>query len=221
MSSRKMGYIFPKKIQDAMHGEQTHLHIGGYYERNTKTDHAIGEEFTESDGTKWIQKDGYKSKVGKLDDVRIDLHTCPVCKRFLRTRLDINMMTLTNKCFECVLKEENEMRANGTYEQYEKEKMKQNAISFYTDAKNSLISYLDDIRERTSIDFVESDGHIEKWSLDDKEKIIEFCEKELKDIENTLHKINTGEYENEEDAESTISSEIKRIHKEAITESIV
>lgn len=218
MSSRKMGYIFPKKIKEAMQGEQTHLQVGGYYKKNAEIEHAIGEELIESDGSKWIQKDGYKSKVGKFDEIRKDLHTCPVCHRFLRTRLDINMMTLTNKCFECVLKEENEMRANGTYEQYEKEKMKQNAISFYTDAKNSLISYLADIKSRTSIDFVESDGHIEKWSIDGRDKIIEFCEKELIDIEETLRKINSGEYEDEENDTTT---EVDGSYKEADSKNIV
>jgi isopropylmalate/homocitrate/citramalate synthase len=54
---------------------------------------------------------------------------CPECKKVLKRQLDEKMWYLYQHCFDCQIKIENKMRIDGTYNEWEQEKVKQNKLS--------------------------------------------------------------------------------------------
>ena len=55
---------------------------------------------------------------------------CPKCDVIMKKRLDNKFWNMYGHCFDCQIKIENKMRMTGKYEDWEKEKVKQNKISF-------------------------------------------------------------------------------------------
>ena len=58
---------------------------------------------------------------------------CPECKKVLKRQLDEKMWYLYQHCFDCQIKVENKMRIDGTYNEWEQEKVKQNKLSWIRD----------------------------------------------------------------------------------------
>ena len=54
---------------------------------------------------------------------------CPECDKIMKKRLDNKMWYLYGHCFDCQIKIENKMRIDGTYNEWEHEKVKQNKLS--------------------------------------------------------------------------------------------
>jgi ribosomal protein L37AE/L43A len=64
-----------------------------------------------------------------MQDVRMPLF-CKKCDKLMKKRLDDKMWGLYNHCFNCQLQFEHKLRLEGKYDEWEKEKVKQNKISF-------------------------------------------------------------------------------------------
>ena len=72
-------------------------------------------------------------KISRLSDVMKEARMpmfCPKCDVIMKKRLDDKFWNMYGHCFDCQIKVENKMRIDGTYEAWEKEKIKQNKISF-------------------------------------------------------------------------------------------
>ena len=54
---------------------------------------------------------------------------CPACKKVMKRHLDEKMWYIYQHCFDCQIKIENKMRIDGTYNEWEHEKVKQNKLS--------------------------------------------------------------------------------------------
>ena len=67
---------------------------------NKKTERVIGEVWTDDNGQKWVQKDGYKSKVSRFDKIRklITADKCPCCNKKI-TNFDKQFIKRENKLF--------------------------------------------------------------------------------------------------------------------------
>ena len=61
----------------------------------------IGDSWIDGNGQKWIQKSGYKVKIGKLTDIRkiIDNSVCPICSKSA-TRWDKQFISSEGKCHD-------------------------------------------------------------------------------------------------------------------------
>ena len=64
-----------------------------------------------------------------MQDVRMPLF-CPSCGKVMKKRLDDKMWRLYGHCFDCQLDFEHKLRLEGKYEEWEKQKVKENKISF-------------------------------------------------------------------------------------------
>ena len=75
----------------------------------------------EKDDRTWTIKDGIKQNVTKLDKAK-KVHTmplfCPKCKKVMKNRNDKAYYNIHKTCFKCVIKEEDKMKRNGTFEAY-------------------------------------------------------------------------------------------------------
>tara|TARA_R110002051_G_C8695457_1_gene493648 strand:+ start:562 stop:1110 length:549 start_codon:yes stop_codon:yes gene_type:complete len=93
---------------------------------------------------------------------------CPECKKVMKKRLDDKMYRLYSHCFDCQLKIENKMRIDGTYDDWEKEKVKANRVSWIKDQRISI----EEFKEQKTPEYynqVNPDGYSidkEKWDMD-------------------------------------------------------
>ena len=72
-------------------------------------------------------------KISRLSDIMKEARMpmfCPKCDVIMKKRLDRKFWNMFNHCFDCQVKIENKMRIDGTYEEWEKSKIKENKISF-------------------------------------------------------------------------------------------
>jgi len=93
---------------------------------------------------------------------------CPKCDKVMKKRLDDKMYRLYNHCFDCQLEVENKMRIEGTYDEWEKEKVKANTMSWIKEQRISI----EEFKKQKSPEFyqqVRPDGYSvdkEKWDMD-------------------------------------------------------
>ena len=67
---------------------------------------------------------------------------CPECDKVMKHRLDDKMWRLFGQCFDCQVKMENKKRIEGTYDEWAREKVLRNQLSFLKDQLQSLDQYV-------------------------------------------------------------------------------
>jgi ribosomal protein L37AE/L43A len=158
-----------KKMLDGTHRTQNKTTVGfsdadKVAKQNQKR--AIGECWVEN-GEEWEQREGFKIKKGKMDEIRQLIAnkmptTCPKCNNPMTKRLDEKFWKLEKHCFDCQVDFEHNLRIEGKYEEYEKQRMLANAENWLNDAEA-------EARElaaafRNPLTYANADGTIENWS---------------------------------------------------------
>ena len=160
-----------KEMLEGRHVSQNKIQVG----YTPETDHSVrilGEKWTDADGNEWERRDGYSVKLGK--EWQQELHSylngfknCPKeqCTCTLPKKLDKKMNTIHGMCFDCVIDMEHKLKIEGKYKDYEKDKMKQNAIAWVAQAEKDK-DYIIEELIRSKFEFVNSNGLVEKWVSD-------------------------------------------------------
>lgn len=155
----------------------------------TQQSREVGETWVDDDGHRWIQQQGFREKVSKLQSARIPLW-CPQCKQIMNHRWDTKMYYVHGKCFNCVIKMEGEMRRAGTWEAHEKKVLRGREIGYLKD----FLVELREARNTVSVaEFATGVGAIESWDVDveqikqDLETDILKYEARLKELEDQEH----------------------------------
>ena len=125
---------------------------------------------------------------------------CPKCDKVMNKRLDDKMYRLHNQCFDCQIKFEAKLRAEGKYEMWERKKVLNNQLSYVKDQ----IESIKDWKEQASKPFESLDQvgikdvelqkekwsqnteQVEKWSkeaLEELNKLKEDVEEKLNSLE--------------------------------------
>ena len=114
-----------------------------YSKESERQNNALGDILTGKEPEKRIMV-GYKGKkeekgdiIPKMTELMKDVRMpwfCPECDSVMKKKLDNKMWTLFGHCFDCQVKIENKLRIEGKYEEWEKEKIRKNKISFIKDA---------------------------------------------------------------------------------------
>ena len=166
-----------KAVNQMIRGEhRTQTQKTKGYEKKS-IERQLGDSWVDKYGQKWIQKNGYRAKVGKLSKIRniIEQSTCPVCSKNA-TNFDKQFITREGKCHDCVVKQETLMVCEGymtnepIYEQWERKKIRKNVESFLEDASKDVQMLK---QKFTRTDYINSDGTIDKWKLPESVKAIE------------------------------------------------
>ena len=125
----------------------------------------IGDRWVDENGKEWEQRDGYKITVTKVLDKLKDIRmpdVCPKCnKSMMKKNLDERMWTIHKMCFDCVIDMEHQLRIEGKFDDYEKQKVYENAMSWLRDAEKDVEDVVEAYRQ---VSFANSDGTLEKWS---------------------------------------------------------
>lgn len=174
-----------KKLIAGQHESQQKVQVG-YTEENKEdtTSRKIGNKWFDEDGNEWEQRNGYKIKLGKawqqeLHEYLNTFQNCPneTCTCGMPKKIDEKMKRIHGMCFDCVIDMEHKIRLEGTWDEYEKRKVKQNALAWLVEAerdKNSIAS------ELSRMEFTNDFGDIEEWKTPfNKEEMLEKIENEF------------------------------------------
>ena len=137
--------------------------------------HVVGDTWEESDsvGNKFIieQQDGFRIKKTKnskiFQELRDDLRSFPACRKETCTcsgthPIDKKMQIIHKMCFDCVIDMEHEMKKAGTYEEYEQNKIRENALAWLAAAERDVVMLKQTYTQ--AAEFVtNSDGALETW----------------------------------------------------------
>ena len=116
---------------------------------------------------------------------------CPECSKVMKSRLDRRFYYMVRKCHDCVVKEETKMRINGTFDEYEKSKVRENKKSYIRDLKQSIEEWKNSPASVTYFNQVRPDGYSldeEKWEVNENEVkiLIKEAEEYLEKLEETI-----------------------------------
>lgn len=215
MSKKLQNIKAVQQMLDGTHKFQTKKTIGfsdadATAKRNER--HEIGDVWEEADpvtGVVYVieQRDGFRIRKSKntdiLQSVRDEIRSFPNCRKETCTcaqkngtlhPLDEKMRKIHGMCFDCTIEMEHELKKEGKYEEYEQNKVRENALAWLASAERDV-----ELLKQTytqAIDFVSNtDGATETWSA--KMTPEEFEEKIQKEFnkfkENFLKKLNGEE----------------------------
>ena len=149
----------------------------GYSKETERQNQALNDILAGNETEKRVMV-GYKSKEKEkgdiipkmteiMQDVRMPLF-CKECNKVMKKRLDDKMWRLYGHCFDCQIKIENKLRIEGKYEEWEKEKIKQNKIAFIKDQIQTIEEWKDmkapEWYNQVGVNYPEMEK--EKWSVD-------------------------------------------------------
>lgn len=169
----------------------------------------IWEEIDPISGTVTIveQREGFRIRKSKnsevMQEVRDYIRSFPNCQKETCTcvkphPLDEKMRKLNGMCFDCTIEFEHELKKQGKFDEYARDKMRKNALAWLAQAEQE-VELLKQIYTQASTAVINADGMTEK--IDAQMTPEEFAEKVEKSFaeykENFLKKLN-GEI-NEDD----------------------
>ena len=175
----------------------------GYSKETERQNKALGDLLKGQTPEKRVMV-GYKGKeqesgdqISRLSDIMKEARMpmfCPECDVIMKKRLDNKFWSMFGHCFDCQIKIENKMRIDGTYKEWEKNKIKENKISFIKEQ----IQAIEEWRDMKAPEFFNNVGvnqpmlEKEKWDMD-VEKIQKEADEALEKYTEVLE-----ELENEE-----------------------
>lgn len=173
--------------------------------------HNIGDVWEETDATGITyvveQRDGFRVRKTKnseiFQSIREEMRSFPNCRKETCTCIKANsvdekMRKIHGMCGDCVIDMEHEMRTAGTYEEYEKNKIRENALAWLRNAERD-VELLKQAYTQASEFVTNAEGETESWGAkmtpDEFEETVQKQFERFK--ENFLNKLNGVEETNE------------------------
>lgn len=147
------------------------------YEKEADKKREVGEKWVDSNGVEWEQKEGFKTNLTKMDEVReflqkISKCSSPECKTIKYSTADKKAIVKTTLCLDCLAKQETKLRVDGTWPFYEDYKITLNKLGYVRDLKTQYEEALQGIKQQ--VEMVNENGTISNWQWDiDIEKVKE------------------------------------------------
>ena len=142
--------------------DRTRIQVG--YEKSKKQ-YKEGDIWEEK-GKTWTIKDGVKQTITKLDKLKklvVLPLKCPTCGNAMKVnKYNKKMWAIHEKCFNCVVEEENILRKQGKYEEYEKDILNKNKNDFAIEYEKVLDEFLSNPQ---NVEFFSEAGDAEGWSM--------------------------------------------------------
>ena len=110
-------------------------------------------------------------KIDRLSDILKEARMpwfCPECKKVMKKRLDNKFWRMMGHCFDCQVKIETKLRIKGEYEEWEKNKIRENKKSYLKDLKQSIDEFEETGGKATffnEVGVVEKGVEKEEWSM--------------------------------------------------------
>jgi hypothetical protein len=160
------------------------------YEKEADKKREVGEKWVDGQGVQWEQKDGFRTNLTKMDEVReflqkISRCSSPECKTVKYSTADKKAIVKTTMCLDCLSKVETKLRVDGTWPFYEDYKITLNKLGYIRDIKSQMEEALLGIKQQ--VEMVNENGTISKWQWDiDIEKVKEDIKKDIDGAYDTI-----------------------------------
>jgi hypothetical protein len=175
-------------VKDYLEGNRPFVQVG--YDPNLENNkRKEGEQWEDSQGRKWVWKNGSKRRVPKRAMI-INEQRCKKCNMDVRwgNYLDDRVWPKTGYCYDCFINFQTELKMMGMFEVYNELQDLKNERSILEDYKRKFEESQKFCQENQGkpVEFLEEDGSFERWEgVQDYTKILE-------DVTNDLIKINDG-----------------------------
>ena len=179
MSKKLQNIKAVKQLIDGTHKFQTKKTVGFSDANETakkNEKHQVGEvwEETDTNGITYVieQKDGFRIKKLKtsevLQTVRDEIRSYPNCRKetctcITKHPLNEKMRKIHGMCFDCVIEMEHELKKDGKYDEYEQNKIRENALAWLADAERD-VAFLKQAYTQVQEFVTNSEGQKETWS---------------------------------------------------------
>jgi len=127
-----------------------------------KYEHHKEGDVWEEDGRQWTIKNGVKQNITKMDKFKKMGKTplfCPECNTLMKKELDKKVYPAYQKCFDCVVDFEAQLKKEGKLEEYHSQLRNshiQTAIDGYTE-------FMKDRMKESNVNYVTEAGDVENW----------------------------------------------------------
>ena len=161
-------------------GDRTQIQSG--WEKK-KSEYKEGDVWEEN-GKSWTIKNGIKQTLTKLDDIKKVVMLpliCPSCKKSMKVdEFNKHAYSVKSCCFDCAIKQEDNLRIKGDYEEEVNRRQKNDSLIAINDLEDALEAWY------TSEDnLVNEQGDIENWSGGDKTKAYEHIKQAIHKFRNS------------------------------------
>lgn len=153
-----------------------------------------GERWVDASGVTWEQKDGWKTRVNEQAEMirNASKRVCG-CGQEIRfgSKLDNDFFIKTGKCYECLIKEETELRILGVFPYYETWKVASNYLGFLKDMKGKIedsIHYFEG-EDGTLRVLCNGEGFIEQFKGLNTAELLDGAKEDLKKITDLIEKV--------------------------------
>jgi hypothetical protein len=179
MSKKLQNVKAISQMLDGTHKFQTKKTVGfSDAEKTAKENerHLVGDVWEEVDttGITYIveQRDGFRVRKPKnseiFQEIRQELRAFPNCRKDVCTcagshPLDQKMRKIHGMCFDCTIEMEHEMKTAGTYEEYERQKIRENALAWLASAERD-VEMLKQAYTQASQFVSSGNGDVETWT---------------------------------------------------------
>tara|TARA_R100000657_G_C4652078_1_gene96374 strand:- start:92 stop:775 length:684 start_codon:yes stop_codon:yes gene_type:complete len=200
-----------KEMIAGTHRSQTKNQVGMYSGESHQI-RKVGDIWEETvNGTVYEieQKEGFRVKKPKnsiAKEIKSYLNSFPNCKKDCKctnpTHLDKKMRAIHGMCFDCVVEMEHELKKQGKFEEYQRNRMKANAEGWLKRAEED-VSLLKQAYTKSSEVVQNAEGDVETWhakmSPEEFEDTVqkqfnEFKEQFLKNMDEKLSKTDKISY---------------------------
>lgn len=176
--SRPMGYIFPKRIKDAMQGGPPAKTT--YYYSPAKTEEEIAEK------NKEIESRNNKHDI--LAEAREAYNApnfCPVCNKNLKN-IDKKFWRKRGVCLDCVARVETHLKLIGKYQEYSDQVSLRNYKAYILDIREQATEFVLNLKDEIKV--VNHDGSFDTLK-GDQQKVRDFINAEIEDLNKKLEEI--------------------------------
>ena len=171
----------------------------GYSKESERQNQILGDLLSGKEPEKRIMV-GYNGKpeptgdkISKMSEIMADARMplfCPSCGKVMKKRLDDKMWNLYGHCFDCQIKFEHKLRLEGKYEEWEKNKVRENKISFLKEQIQAIEEWKDmkapEWYNNVGINFPQLEK--EEWNVDTK-KIKTMATEAIEKFTETLNEL--------------------------------
>ena len=129
-----------QKVQDMLDGKHDGKIISGY--TPAEETHKVGDIWTDSDGKKWEQKDGFRVNHTKMANRGIADHRCSVCESYIIKPWDKEIFKFNGRCYYCQIEFEAILKSTGKYDEWlegQNKRIKEGYIEKFEEENKELV----------------------------------------------------------------------------------
>jgi hypothetical protein len=198
-------------VKGYLAGERPFIQVGYTPPAPTRKE---GEQWVDTQGVCWEQKTGYKVRVNpQANLIREAARQKCACGQEIQygTHLDGKFFVKTGRCFDCIIKEETELRILGVWPTYEKYKLMSNYLGFLEDMKQKIeesIKYFETESDTLKV-LCNAEGFIEKFTGLNTPELLKSAKTDLREVSKTIVTVT----KNKAKAKKAYETELAKVKK--------